>query len=206
MADNMRWFKVWTSILNEPAFADLPCSAVGRWVMLGAWIAQHGQNGTIRASETAIRRVLKIPPNVDILEALEPLPNVIISYPKKPQKTPAGKFTKKNLTDTSHGGKNGLKDNGIIALSLKRWFKYQVDSTGYARLKRYRKRANDNGLRREEKRREDTTPKSPFSEPKKTRAHTPFKPEKIIPEKPLTKKEMEEQKKALREIFQEKKP
>ncbi|MFH1218223.1 MAG: hypothetical protein V1679_00055 [Candidatus Peregrinibacteria bacterium] len=45
-------------------------------------------------------------------------------------------------------------DNGNITVIMNNWSKYQLDSTGYERLKRYRNKQNDNGVR-EEKIRED---------------------------------------------------
>ena len=47
-------------------------------------------------------------------------------------------------------------DNSKVTVIMKNWLKYQLDSTGYERLKRYRKSHNDNGAR-EEKIREEKT-------------------------------------------------
>lgn len=47
----------------------------------------------------------------------------------------------------------GLNDNGAFAVTFKNWFKYQVDSTGYERVKKFRNKQNDNGTRGEENKR-----------------------------------------------------
>jgi len=41
-------------------------------------------------------------------------------------------------------------DNGELTVTMENWHKYQRDSTGYERLKRHRKRANDNTLREDQ--------------------------------------------------------
>jgi hypothetical protein len=56
-------------------------------------------------------------------------------------------------------------DNGTITVSLKHWYKYQIDSTSYERVKKFRNKQNDNGARGEENkkriRREKNTPVVP---------------------------------------------
>lgn len=50
----------------------------------------------------------------------------------------------------------GEIDNGVITVTLKNWFKYQVDSTVYERVKKFRNKQNDNGVRGEKnKKREE---------------------------------------------------
>ena len=45
-------------------------------------------------------------------------------------------------------------DNGEITASFAHWYKYQMDSTGYERVKKHRKGKNDNGTREDKTRQE----------------------------------------------------
>ena len=129
MADQKRWFKVWTSILSDPDISELSLEDVGRWVFLGALIAEHGERGSVALGEKTIRSKFQIPSLESIEEAFNRLPNVVL----------------RRLEN----------DNGKFIVTMNNWNKYQIDSTGYERQKRYRQHQNDNGLRGEEKRREE---------------------------------------------------
>lgn len=143
VADQKRWFKVWTTIALDPTFLSLPVECIGRWTLLGAWIAAHGQNGRITASTEAIRHALRIGSRV-VKDAILELPHVTLE--------------------------EGIDDNASITVIMSNWSKYQLDSTGYERLKRHRNKANDNGARedkektktktrpREEKKPDNTSP------------------------------------------------
>lgn len=126
MADQKRWFKVWVSLTNDPAFLSLPLDALGRWTLLGAWMAEHGDRGTLKARESAIRHVLRLGENDNAECALNALPNVSV--------------------------RRDENDNDEFTVIISRWAKYQEDSSTYERLKRHRQKQNDNGLRGEEKR------------------------------------------------------
>lgn len=130
MADQKRWFKVWTSILNDPTFLGLPDEVLGRWTRLGAWIASHGDKGRLTAPESAFRHVLRIPVNLSLKDNVCMLPHVVFE--------------------------EGKTDNGTFTVIMEKWSKYQEDSTAYERLKRHRSKHNDNGVRGEEKRGEET--------------------------------------------------
>jgi hypothetical protein len=56
MADNKRWFKVWTSILSDPDFDDLPNDIIGIWTKLGALVAKHGEKGKIIVTNTQLEK------------------------------------------------------------------------------------------------------------------------------------------------------
>ncbi len=118
MADNKRWFKVWTSILSDPDFDDLENHTIGIWVRLGALIAKHGEKGVIVVSKNQIIKRLGI--SVEDLFKVE------------------SELLKINVQ---------IKDNcnGTIFVIMKNWSKYQVDSTSYERVKRFRQNQNDNG-------------------------------------------------------------
>ena len=120
MADNKRWFKVWNSILTDPSFLITPLDNIGRWVLLGALISLHGKNGQLEIEEASFRQILRIE-NDNSYDNKLPPKNIIL--------------------------RRGENDNGKIIVIMKNWHKYQKDSTGYKRLKEYRQRQNDNGLR-----------------------------------------------------------
>ena len=47
MADQKRWFKVWTSIAANARFAEMSLEDVGRWTLLGAATALDGDHGRL---------------------------------------------------------------------------------------------------------------------------------------------------------------
>jgi uncharacterized phage protein (TIGR02220 family) len=132
MADQKRWFKVWSSIALDPTFLSLPVEVVGRWTLLGAWIAAHGEHGQITASLTAIRHVLRIPENDNGVSAVKALPHVRVE--------------------------EGQNDNDEFTVIMLNWSKYQEDSTVYERVKKWRNTKSvtvQEERRREEKRGEE---------------------------------------------------
>jgi len=124
MADNKRWFKVWTSILSDPDFDDLPNELIGVWVRLGALIAKHGEKGQITLSLVQLEKRANIKKDM-----IKPL-NLLLD--------------KINVCIKVH-------DNSSCSVIMKNWLRYQVDSTGYERLKRYREKQNDNGVKNKKK-------------------------------------------------------
>ena len=55
MADNGRWFKVWTLDLDDPDFQEMTLEDIGRWVLLGALTKVSGDRGTLVINGTARR-------------------------------------------------------------------------------------------------------------------------------------------------------
>ncbi len=140
MADQKRWFKVWTTIITDPSFLSLPLHSVARWTILGAWIASHGENGSIQAPETSIRSILRIPGEMLIESALKMVPNVTC-----------------NVSQKRHGE---------LTVTMCNWRKYQEDSTAAKRQESRRKRRREE--KRGEERRRDLQkelPPSPSSAP-----------------------------------------
>ena len=127
MADNKKWFKVWTSILADPDLWTLSLEDIGRWAMLGALTALHGANGVITTSEKALSTFLRCT-GTEVENTLLALHNVSVEYVKN--------------------------SNGTFTVTILNWQKYQEDSTVAERQKRFRDRER-NGLRREEKRGEE---------------------------------------------------
>jgi len=124
MADNKRWFKVWTAILSDPDFDDLPNDVIGVWVRLGALVAKHGEKGKITVTNTQFEKRINYP--INDIEKL----NL--------------RLTQINVAIQTH-------DNGTTSVIFTNWLKYQVDSTGYERLKRFRENQNDNGVKSKKK-------------------------------------------------------
>ena len=137
MADLKRWFKVWTSILDDPSHSDLTLDDVGRWARLGAMTALVGNRGQL-AIEAPARRLLQL------LE-VEDLPSAIIAINRLPNVH--AEVSKKGLVS----GKKSVYDEKCVTylVTWKNWHKYQVDSTVAQRVSVLRSKK-----RREEKRRE----------------------------------------------------
>ena len=149
MADQKRWFKVWGTIALDPSFLELPLEVVGRWTLLGAWIATHGEKGRIVAGVKAVRHVLRIPESAPIIPAIQALPHVRFDV-----------VDDNNDVVFDVPVDVPLDDNAKLAVIMLNWTKYQLDSTGYDRLKKHRQRVDDNGLREEKtKRRTPIVPK-----------------------------------------------
>ena len=131
MADNKQWFKVWTSILTDPGFESMDWESIGRWLFLGAFTAQHGNNGILKVSKTTLAKRLIC--NVSEIEnIIKKLPNIEYS----------------NCNDT-------------VTLHFINWGKYQTTSSSYERVKRFRMKqrvtlsCNGDKKREEKKRKEE---------------------------------------------------
>lgn len=136
MADNKQWFKVWVAILNDPDFLDMELETVGRWALLHAFVAQHGNSGKMIVSKKALSIVLRCN-NDEAQSVTMTLPNVDVkSYPD---------------------------DNGDkLEIRIKHWDKYQMNSQGYNRVKAHREKKKETqkitpvcNAREEERRREN---------------------------------------------------
>lgn len=146
MADLKRWFKVWTSVLEDPDFTNLALEDRGRWIGLGALTALVGDQGVLTISAPARRlcQVLEVTDLDEAIMTLRRLPNIMIE--------------------------EGQIRHGTSAVTLlirwKNWVKYQEDSTQAQRQQKVRFR---HGARGEERRREEKrtppTPPSLFSPP-----------------------------------------
>lgn len=126
MADQKRWFKVWCSIALDPSFLAMPPDVVGRWVLLGAWVAQHGNGGVLVAPVEAVRHVLRLRDD-DVTLTLQMMPHVNTEF-----------------------------RDGEITVTFLNWNKYQSDSTHAERQKRFRDRSRDGDKKRREEKRRDT--------------------------------------------------
>ena len=111
MGDNKKWFKVWTSLLTDPEFDDIPNEAIGAWVRLGALVAQHGENGIITTSKQQLLKRINLNEN-ELINIIPALLNINVEI------------------------KTG--DNGTCFVSFHQWAKYQTDWNSYERLKKFR--------------------------------------------------------------------
>lgn len=113
MADNGRWFKVWTSILDDPDFQELTLEQIGRWVLLGAMTKFVGDRGelVVNGSARRLAEVLRCEAS-EIETVVNALPNVHFGPSKRV--------------------------NGKRAVTWANWRKYQEDSTTAERVKALR--------------------------------------------------------------------
>jgi uncharacterized phage protein (TIGR02220 family) len=108
MADQKKWFKVWTTLLIDSLSSKI--EDIGRFTILGCLIASRGENGKLVTDKRTLQTLLQCNeiPN-DFMRNF----NVIIE----------------EIQGNS---------NGSLSVTLKNWNKYQLDSTGYERQQRYR--------------------------------------------------------------------
>lgn len=111
MADNKRWFKVWTSILSDPSFDELSNQSAGVWVRLGALLAKHGCNGNITVTKTQFLKRTNLTEN-DIPVEKQNLAKVNVE-----------------ISDSC---------NGNITVTFLKWKHYQEFTSSYERVKRFR--------------------------------------------------------------------
>src|SRR5215475_11810965 len=105
MADQLRWFKVWTTILLDPGMASMELADLGRWVRLGALATAVGDVGSVEftADADGLLATLKVDTLEDAKRALCRMPGVHFEE-----------------------GKNRY---GGITVTFKKWRFYQIDST-----------------------------------------------------------------------------
>lgn len=137
MADLKRWFKVWTSILEDPEHSGLSLDDVGRWTRLGAMTALVGQNGRLTLREPAKRlcQALEVTDMGALKTAIGRLPNVHVEEGKNSPRT--------------------------FCVTWKNWLKYQRDSTAADRMRALRSKRRGEERRGDETRRES----SPYTGP-----------------------------------------
>jgi len=178
MADQKRWFKVWTSITANAHFAEMSLEDIGRWVLLGAAMALDGDNGCLEVPSrgTELCRLLRVPTRSEALATLMRWPSVYVSderitWPHGHEKPPvsAGTIWRGGTVVSDRGdamrrcrGGDPLEEwctrYDTLFVTWKNWKKYQEDSTVAQRMKTLRSKR-----RREERRREENPPVAPLS-------------------------------------------
>lgn len=104
MSDQKKWFKLWTSILSDDDFNpdDHGLLRLGRFCLLGAYLALHGNKGVAVISEKLLLRYTQCD-NIDTLRA---------------------DFMHKNIVFEECKNRHGR-----ITVTFHKWVKYQEDST-----------------------------------------------------------------------------
>jgi hypothetical protein len=128
MADQKRWFKVWTSIVANAHFAEMSLEDIGRWTLLGAATALDGDRGTLPVP--GLGKELCRLVRVDTLEAAQDALLRLRSV-------------------HFEEGKNGHDESSV---TWSNWIKYQEDSTQAERQKKSRSKRRGEEKRGEEKR------------------------------------------------------
>ena len=135
MADQKRWFKVWTSIISDDDFdPSRPCGLVslGRFSILGAYTALHGRGGIVNIMPDTLFRITQAQ-SLDELRSDLALKNVTFEESKN--------------------------CNGKITVTWYHWHAFQVEESSTSRVRRWReknRKCNEaEERRREERRREE---------------------------------------------------
>ncbi len=126
MADNLKWFKVWTSITDDPDFLEMSLEDIARWVLLGAYIRKHGENGQLIVSDKVLANLLRC----EIVTL-----NVTITKIH-------------NVVKTT----NTCNDKNIV--TFKKWHKYQIDNSS-ERVAKFRENVTEQDKIRRDKIRRD---------------------------------------------------
>ena len=133
MADSGRWFKLWCASVHDPDLSNLDIADFGRWAKLGAYIKEHGTDGSVTLTEPSniITAMLQLPTLKDVILCFRKMKNITVSP----------------------------ETNGGVSFSIKyeNWYKYQGDFSSY-RVQKFRakKRQNETLKKRgEEKRGEE---------------------------------------------------
>ena len=80
MADQLPWWKLWTSVLTDDAMQALSLEDFARWCFLGVWLRQHGDGGSgvISRSSHALTRAWRSRNWTSVMVILQRLPNVSV--------------------------------------------------------------------------------------------------------------------------------
>jgi hypothetical protein len=135
MGDQKRWFKVWTSITSDDDFDSLRPGgllSLGRFTILGAYTALHGERGILEIMPDTLFRLLNITDHVTGLVTIR------------------GDLAFKNVSF-----EEGKNRHGKITVTWTKWVKYQEDSTQAERQKASRIKRRGEEKRREEIREEE---------------------------------------------------
>lgn len=133
MADQGLWFKLWTSVLDDPALRELSIEDFGRWCIFGAFLKKHGNDGMICLSSpaTILQEKFRLSNYKSVVETLHKFPNCVVSEKQNLNVTPVT----------------------ILTVTWGNWLKYQGDfSRERTRMWRHRVTVKK---RREEKRGEE---------------------------------------------------
>lgn len=120
-----RWVKVWHEVLSDPDFQDMTLPQQARWYNLLVFTSANGEKGSviIDPHSRTIKNLLQCNDNDNVCDILRNIKNIILT----------------------------LYDNAQIGVTFSSWSKYQVDTTSYERVQRYRKAHSCNALKNKNK-------------------------------------------------------
>jgi len=131
MADQKKWFKVWTSIVSDDDFDPSRVTgllSLGRFCILGAYTALHGERGVVDIMPDTLFRILQTQSIDELREDL----------------------ALKNVTFEERKNRHGK-----ITVTWAKWIKYQEDSTQAERARASRSKRRGEEMRGDEKRGEE---------------------------------------------------
>lgn len=131
MADQKKWFKLWTSVISDDDFdPSRPGGLIGlgRFAALGAYTALHGERGIVEIMADTLFRVTQA-------RTLDEL--------------------RRDLALKNVSFEEGKNRHGKITVTWHKWTKYQEDSTQAERAKASRSKRRGEERRIEEKRVEE---------------------------------------------------
>lgn len=125
-----RWVKVWHEILNDTEFQNLSLEQQARYYGLLVFTSAQGEKGCVKFSSPAKRivQLLQCEDFDHFIDVIKELPNLQIKV---------------------------SSDNAKISVTFNKWSKYQVDSTSYERVKRFREAHNVTPKEEEKEKEED---------------------------------------------------
>ena len=126
MADQKRWFKLWTSILSDDDFdpsREGGLRGLGRVAMLGAYTALHGKSGHVEILPATLLRLLDAQ-SLEELTSDIALKNVVFE--------------------------EGQNHYGKLTVTWRKWRQYQEDSTARERMQLLRSKKRGEERRGEE--------------------------------------------------------
>ena len=119
-----RWVKVWHEILTDQNFQNMSLDQQARFYNLLVYTSAHGDSGTIKivAPGRVFIHLLQCENYDHLVQCITEIPNIGIV-------------------------KN---DNAELSVTFSNWYKYQVDSTSYDRVKKHRNKRNVTPQEKEE--------------------------------------------------------
>jgi len=124
-----RWVKVWHEILTDQNFQNMSLDQQARFYNLLVYTSAHGDSGTIKivAPGRVFIHLLQCENYDHLVQCITEIPNIGIV-------------------------KN---DNAELSVTFSNWYKYQVDSTSYDRVKKHRNKRNVTPQEKEEEKEKD---------------------------------------------------
>lgn len=115
-----RWVKVWHEILLDTDFHDLPLDQQARYYNLLVFVSAKGNGGyvSIQGPARSLVHLLQCEDYTDLIECIRELPGIEV--------------------ETVTPAKDTKNHNAVFSVTFLNWYKYQVDSTGSERQRRYR--------------------------------------------------------------------